>query len=163
MLRGLRVREIALVVIGVTTPVGIIAVNAAAFVMQHLAEFRVFLTAAALISSLLLNGLAGGWALGAARRTAPLLYVEYKRVIWVAAIVAVLLVSYLAAYFTYLGLEDARRLPSTWGILGSLWALLTPFAFTYFDQRFLRKREVTAEEDEERERRRRASARTRRV
>ena len=55
MLRGARIRDVTLVVVGVVTPVGILAVNASAFVMQHLAEFRLFLAVAALVSGVLLN------------------------------------------------------------------------------------------------------------
>ena len=54
----------------------------------------------------------------------------------------------------HLGLEDPSRLPDRTSILASLWALLTPFAITYADRRFLRRREVAAEKEEERERRR---------
>ncbi len=158
-----RARDIALVVIGVVTPVGILAVNASAFVMQHLAEFRWFLAVAVLLSSLLLNGLVAFSGIRYSQRNAPLLYAEYRRVVWAAAIVLVGLTSYLAAYLTYIGLQDPKQLPSKLAILGSLWALLTPFAVTYIDRRFLRRREVTAQREEERERRRRASARTRRA
>ena len=146
-----RAREVVIVVIGVITPVGILSVNAAAFVMQHLTQFRIFLAGAALLSSLLLNGLAAAWAIGAAKRTAPLLYAEYKRTAWAAAILAVILTSYLAAYFTDLGLQDARRLPNIWGVLGSLFALVTPFVFTYIDRRYLRRREAAAEKEGQKE------------
>lgn len=146
-----RMREVVLIVIGVITPVGILAVNGAAFVMQHLVQFRVFLAGAALLSSLLLNGLVAITALREAKRTAPLLYEEYKRVVWVAAVLAVVLFSYLAAYFTNLGLQDARQLPSIWGVLGSVLALATPFVFTYVDRRFLRRREAHAEKEERKE------------
>lgn len=152
MPRITRAREVVLVVIGVFTPVGILAVNASAFVMQHLAELRVMLAVAALVSSLLLNGLVAISAVRYAQRNAPLLYTEYRRAAWVAAVLVVGLVSFVAAYFTYLGLEDPSRLPDRTSILASLWALLTPFVITYADRRFLRRREVAAEKEEERER-----------
>ena len=154
MPRLTRARELVLVLIGVFTPVGILAVNASAFVMQHLAELRVLLAVAALLSSLLLNGLVAVSAVRYAQRNAPLLYTEYRRAAWVAAVLVVGLASFVAAYFTYLGLEDPSRLPDRTSILASLWALLTPFAITYADRRFLRRRELEAEQEEERERRR---------
>lgn len=140
-----RFRETIFVVIGVFTPIGILAVNASAFVMQHLDAFRVLLAAAALVSSLLLNGLVALSAIRYAQRNAPLLYAEYRRVAWAAAVVVVGVVSFVAAYFTYLGMKDPNHLPDRTSILASLWALLTPFAITYIDRRFLRRREVEAE------------------
>jgi len=58
MLRSRRFREIVFLAIGISTPVGILAVNASAFVMRHLTEFRVGLAVCALVSGLSLNGLA---------------------------------------------------------------------------------------------------------
>jgi hypothetical protein len=146
-----RAREVVIVVIGVITPVGILAVNASAFVMQHLAQARVSLAGAALVSALLLNGLVGYSAIRWSRRNAPLLYAEYKRVVWVALVLGVALSAYIAAYFTYVGMQDAKQLPSGIAILASFWALLTPFAITYIERRFLRRREAEAEKGEERD------------
>lgn len=146
-----RARDLVLVVVGVFTPVGILAVNASAFVMQHLYEFRVVLAGAALVSSLLLNGLVAVSGIRYAQRNAPLLYAEYRRVAWGAAVLLVGVTSFVAAYLTYLGMQDPARLPDRTSILASLWALLTPFAITYLDRRFLRRREVAAEQEEVRE------------
>ena len=158
---GPRVREIVLVSIGVFTPVGILAVNGAAFVMQHLDQFRLVLAVAALVSSVLLNGLAAYSAIRFSQRNAPLLYKEYERVAWVAAVLVVVLTSVLAAWFTYVGMEDPNRLPDRNSILGALFALVTPFLITYVDRRFIRRREVAAEREEEQEARGRPRARTR--
>ncbi|HKF74544.1 MAG TPA: hypothetical protein VKF59_00240, partial [Candidatus Dormibacteraeota bacterium] len=57
-----RRREIVFVVVGASTPVGILAVNASAFVMQHLGGFRIAIALCALVSGLSLNGLTA-WAL----------------------------------------------------------------------------------------------------
>src|SRR5207302_6864160 len=56
-----RSRELILLVVGVSTPIGILAVNAAAFVMGNLAAFRLLIAACALVSSVLLNGLTAIW------------------------------------------------------------------------------------------------------
>ncbi len=146
-----RLRDIVLVAIGTVTPVGILAVNASAFIMQHLGEFRTGLAVAALISSMLLNGLAATSAIRFSQRNAPLLYAEYRRAAWVAAVLVVVGTSVGAAYLTYLGLHDPRKLPDRTSIVASLWALLTPFAIAYLDRRYLRRREVAAERAEERE------------
>jgi len=143
-----RLQEIGLVVVGVVTPIGILAVNAAAFVMRHLAEFRVGLAVAALVSSMLLNALAAWAAIRFARRNAPLLYAEYRRVTMVAAFLFVVVPSTVGAYLTYLGLVDPDQLPNRWGVLASLLMLALPFAVTYVDRRYLRRREVEAEREE---------------
>jgi hypothetical protein len=146
-----RLRDLILIVVGCVTPVGILAVNAAAFVMQHLNEFRTGLAIAALLSTLLLNGLAAGAAIRFAHGNAPLLYAEYKRVAWIVATIVVAGTAAAAAYYTYVGLGDPRRLPNGASILASVWALGTPFVITYFDRRFLRRREVAAQRQEEKE------------
>ena len=146
-----RLQEIALVVVGVVTPIGILAVNGAAFVMRHLAEFRLGLAVAALVSSMLLNGLAAWAAIRFARRNAPLLYAEYRRVAMVAAVLFVAAPSAIGAYWTYLGLVDPSQLPNRWGVLASLGMLGLPFALTYVDRRYLRRREMAAEREEEEE------------
>ncbi|HVH62976.1 MAG TPA: hypothetical protein VNA65_05190, partial [Candidatus Dormibacteraeota bacterium] len=58
-----RLREFLLLGLGVITPIGILAVNASAFVMVHLTEFRIGIAACALISGLVLNGLTAWWLL----------------------------------------------------------------------------------------------------
>jgi hypothetical protein len=50
MLRSRRLREIVLLTLGVITPIGILAVNASAFVMVHLTQFRIGIAACALVS-----------------------------------------------------------------------------------------------------------------
>ena len=71
MLSSRRLREIVLLTLGVITPVGILAVNASAFVMVHLTQFRIGIAACALVSGLVLNGLTAWWLLRLASRTAP--------------------------------------------------------------------------------------------
>src|ERR1035437_7122935 len=63
MFRSRRVRESVLLVLGVITPIGILAVNVSAFVMSHLAQFRIGIAALALLSGLVLNGLTAWWLL----------------------------------------------------------------------------------------------------
>ena len=58
------------------TPLGILAVNASAFVMVHLNEFRVGIAACAVVSGLVLNGLTAWWLLRMVSRNAPPLYRE---------------------------------------------------------------------------------------
>ena len=130
MLSSRRLREIVLLTLGVLTPVGILAVNASAFVMVHLTQFRIGIAGCALVSGLVLNGLTAWWLLRLANRTAPPLYREYR---WYAIGVAILIVLLTAGgggYLTYLGLRDPRRLPDVLSVVVATFMLGLPFAVT---------------------------------
>jgi hypothetical protein len=130
MLSSRRLREIVLLTLGVITPVGILAVNASAFVMVHLTQFRIGIAACALVSGLVLNGLTAWWLLRLANRTAPPLYREYR---WYAIGVATVIVLLTAAgggYLTYLGLRDPKRLPDVLSVFVASFMILLPFAVT---------------------------------
>src|SRR3974377_2025791 len=97
-----RIREYALLFLGVITPIGILAVNVSDFVMGHLPAFRMVIAACALITVLVLNGLTAWWLLRLASRNANPLYREYRT--WAIGI-AVLIVALTAVgggYLTYL-------------------------------------------------------------
>jgi hypothetical protein len=133
VLRSRRARQIAFLVVGVTTPIGVLAVNGAAFVMAHLAAFRVGIAVCALVSSLFLNGLTAWLALRLASRRAPDIYREYRR--WLIGLAAIIVVvsSGFAAYFTYLGMGDARHLPNRIAVITAGVLLLVPVVFYYVD------------------------------
>ena len=130
MLSSRRLREIVLLTLGVITPLGILAVNGSAFVMVHLAQFRIGIAGCALVSGLVLNGLTAWWLLRLASRTAPPLYREYR---WYAIGVATVIVLLTAAgggYLTYLGLRDPKRLPDVLSVFVASFMILLPFAVT---------------------------------
>ncbi len=110
------------------TPVGILAINASAFVMVHLAQFRIGMAACALLSGLVLNGLTAWWLLRLASRNAPPLFREYR--VWAigVAVLIVLLTAGGGGYLTYLGLDNPRRLPDVLSVVVASFMLLLPFA-----------------------------------
>jgi hypothetical protein len=135
MFRSRRLRESILLTLGVITPIGILAVNVSAFVMTHLAEFRIGIAALALLSGLVLNGLTAWWLLRLASRSAAPLFAEYR--IWAIG-VAVLIVALTAAgggYLTYLGLRDRSHLPDTLSMVVATFMLLLPLAVTFAGRR----------------------------
>src|SRR6202022_1662381 len=73
-----RAQEVIILVIGVFTPLGVLAVNGSAFLMRHLPETRLILAFGALLSGLLLNGLAAYAGHRRARRHVPDLLNEYR-------------------------------------------------------------------------------------
>jgi hypothetical protein len=135
MLSSRRLREIVLLTLGVITPVGILAVNASAFVMVHLTQFRIGIAACALVSGLVLNGLTAWWLLRLASRTAPPLYREYRWYALGAAVLIVLLTAAGGGYLTYLGLRDPKRLPDVLSVVVATFMLTLPFAVTFAARR----------------------------
>jgi hypothetical protein len=135
MLRSRRVRESILLTLGVITPIGILAVNVSAFVMTHLAEFRIGIAALALLSGLVLNGLTAWWLLRLASRSAAPLFREYR--LWAigAAVVIVALTATGGGYLTYLGMRDPRHLPDTLSMVVATFMLLLPLAVTFAGRR----------------------------
>src|SRR5205807_8359782 len=95
-----RLRELVLLALGVITPIGILAVNASAFVMAHLTAFRIGIAACAVVSGLVLNGLTAWWLLRMASRNAPPLYREYRMWALGAAVFLVLVTAVGGGYLT---------------------------------------------------------------
>lgn len=126
-----RVREIAFLVIGATTPVGILAVNASAFIMQHLGQFAIGIAVCALISGLSLNGLTAWVVLGRAERFAPQLFAEYRIWLQCAAVLIVIVSAAIGAYLTLLSMRRPDQLPNTFAVLTALWLLLLPVLMTF--------------------------------
>jgi len=130
-----RLRELVLLALGVITPIGILAVNASAFVMTHLTEFRIGIAACALISGLVLNGLTAWWLLRLASRNAPPLFREYRTWAIGVAVLIVLLTAAGGGYLTYLGLRDPRRLPDFLSVVVATFMLVLPLAVTFAGRR----------------------------
>ena len=118
------------------TPIGILAVNASAFVMVHLVAFRWGIAACALLSGLVLNGLTAWWLLRLASKTAPPLYREYRFWLMGGAVAIVLLTAGAGGYLTYLGLRDPRRLPDLLSVVVASIMLLLPFAVSLVARRW---------------------------
>jgi len=135
-----RFREAAFIAIGVITPLGILAVNGSAFVMRHLADFRLVLSICALVSALFLNGLAAWAAMRRARRHVPDLLAEYRYWIWAGIGIVVTATAAGGAYFTYLGMRDPNRLPDPLSVATAVLLLLMPVAVTFVARRLEERR-----------------------
>jgi len=112
----------------VITPVGILAVNASAFVMVHLEAFRIGIAACALVSGLVLNGLTAWWLLRLASRNAPPLFREYRMWAIGSAMLLVLVTAGAGGYLTYLGLRDPKRLPDALSVIVATFMIALPLA-----------------------------------
>ena len=140
LLRGYLGSRLLLVVIGILTPVGILVVNGAAFVMRNLQQFRIGIAVCALISSLVLNGLTASWLLRLAGRRSISIYLQHQEWATVIATIVVLATSIGAAIFTYIGMGNPSHLPDTLSVLTALAALLVPIGITYFSRLFANTR-----------------------
>lgn len=140
LLRGYLSSRLLLVVIGVITPVGILVVNAAAFVMRNLAQFRIGIAVCALISSLVLNGLTASWLLRLAGRREITVYIRHRDWATIVATIIVIGTSIGAAIFTYIGMSNPSHLPDGLAVITALLALLVPFGLTYFSRIFANAR-----------------------
>ena len=132
LLRGYLSSRLLLIVAGIVTPVGILLVNAAAFVMRNLQQFRIGIAVCALISSLVLNGLTASWLLRLAGRRSISIYLQHQEWAGVVATTIVVATSIGAAIFTYIGMSNPSHLPDTLAVVTSLLALLVPLGIAYF-------------------------------
>ncbi len=132
-LRSRQVREIVFVVVGASTPIGILAVNASAFIMQHLGQFGIGIAVCAVVSGLCLNGLTAWVALGRAERLFPQLFAEYR--LWLAGAVAAIVIvfSALGGFWTYQSFQGP--LPNTYAVLTALWLLFLPVLMTFIGRK----------------------------
>ena len=140
LLRGYLSSRLLLVAIGIITPIGILVVNAAAFVMRNLVQFRIGIAVCALISSLVLNGLTASWLLRLAGRRSISIYLQHQEWATIIATIVVLATSIGAAIFTYIGMSNPAHLPDTLAVITSLLALVVPLAITYFSRLFANSR-----------------------
>lgn len=140
LLRGYLSSRLLLLIIGIVTPIGILVVNAAAFVMRNLAQFRIGIAVCALISSLVLNGLTASWLLRLAGRRSIKVYLEHQQWATIIATIVVLGSSIGASIFTYIGMSNPGHLPDTLAVVTSLLALLVPLGITYFSRLFANAR-----------------------
>jgi D-alanyl-lipoteichoic acid acyltransferase DltB (MBOAT superfamily) len=140
LLRGYLSSRLVLLAIGIVTPLGILVVNAAAFVMRNLQQFRIGIAVCALISSLVLNGLTASWLLRLAGRRSISIYVQHQEWAGVIATTVVLATSIGAAIFTYIGMGNPSHLPDTLSVITALAALLVPVGITYFSRLFANSR-----------------------
>jgi hypothetical protein len=134
-LNARQVREAVFLIIGVSTPLGILAVNGSAFIMDHLTQFRVAIGVCALASGLSLNGLGAWAALNRGRRFAPDLYAEYRYWLIAGAVLIVIGWSVFGAYLTYESMKDRHQLPNLYAVLTAIWLLILPVAITFATRR----------------------------
>ncbi|HEY0409982.1 MAG TPA: hypothetical protein VGE42_06895 [Candidatus Dormibacteraeota bacterium] len=116
-------------VIGGVTPVLLIVVNIAAFIVQHVGAFRWTITVLAFVSGIMLDS----WtalniyrALRARFPSNPLLQDSNQELMLVLSMLVIIVLSFISGYFCYQGLGDASNLPNRLTFVTGAVAIATP-------------------------------------
>jgi hypothetical protein len=135
-----RLRRWIIPAIGSVTPVGLIVVNIAVFIVKHLAAFRWSITILAFASGMMLNSWMGLkiYRLFQRRfRQHPLASEVNQDVVLIAGMAVIIAISFVTALFCYLGLSDERTLPNATTFLTGVFAIAVPFGLQFIFERLL--------------------------
>ena len=129
--------------IGALTPVGLIVVNIAAFIVHHLAEFRLGISVLAFVSGLMLNCWTALKIYRVAKLRFPstgLLHDRNQEVVLVLGLAIIIGISFVEALFCYNGLSNERDLPNAATFVLGVVAIAIPIVLQGFFGRVLRER-----------------------
>jgi len=135
-----RVRRWAIPALGAVTPVALIVVNIAVFIVKHLAAFRWSIAILAFVSGMMLNSWIGLkiYRLFQQRYREHALASDLNQdVVLIGGMAVIIAVSFVTALFCYLGLANEASLPNAMTFLTGIFAIAVPFAFQFAFQRLL--------------------------
>ena len=130
--------------IGALTPVGLIIVNIAAFIVNHLDQFRWTITVLAFVSGLMLNSWTGLKIYRVARLRHPdhaLLHDRNQEVVLVLGMAVITAIAFVTALFCYIGLSNAKDLPNSTTFITGVVAILIPITLQAIFGRMLRSKD----------------------
>ena len=126
--------------IGALTPVGLIVVNIAAFIVHHLAQFRLGISVLAFVSGLMLNS----WTALKIYRVAKLrfphngpLQERNQEVVLVIGMAVIIGISFVEALFCYNGLSNEANLPNSPTFILGIVAIAIPILLQALFSRLL--------------------------
>ena len=135
---GRRARDWIIPTIGALTPVALIVVNIAAFIVHHLPEFRLTITILAFVSGMMLNSWTGlsmySW-LKARRGDHPVFDKSNQELLIIGGMAVIILVAALTAYFCWTGLDKQENLPNASTFITGVVAILIPIVLQRFFHR----------------------------
>ncbi len=129
--------------LGAITPVGLIVVNIAVFIVKNLAAFRWTITILAFVSGMMLNGWIGLkiYRLLQQRWRNSFLVSEMNQdIVLIGGMAVIIAASFITALFCYLGLASEKNLPNPETFLTGLFAIAVPFALQFIFQGLLGRR-----------------------
>jgi hypothetical protein len=141
---GAALRRWTIPTIGALTPVGLIVVNIAAFIVKHLDQFRWTISVLAFVSGLMLNS----WTAMKIYRVAKLrfpnggiLHDRNQEVVLVIGIAVIAAISFVEALFCYNGLSNEANLPNAATFILGIVAVAIPIVLQGLFGRILRDRD----------------------
>ena len=132
--------------LGALTPVGLIVVNIAAFIVHHLAEFRLGISVLAFVSGLMLNSWTAFKIYRVAKQRFPslgLLHDRNQEVVLVVGMALIIAISFIEALFCYNGLSNERELPNSPTFILGIVAIAIPILLQGLFGRLLPDRRET--------------------
>jgi hypothetical protein len=129
--------------LGAVTPVGLIVVNIAVFIVKNLAAFRWTITILAFVSGMMLNSWIGLkiYRLLQQRWRDHFLVSEMNQdIVLIGGMAVIIAASFITALFCYLGLANENNLPNPETFLTGLFAIAVPFTLQFIFQRMLGRR-----------------------
>lgn len=140
-----RLRRWTVPVVGAITPVLLIAVNIAAFIVHHLQEFRLIIAILAFVSGLMLNSWAGIRVYQYFHRRHPdhdLAKDSNQELVIIFGMAVIIAISALTAWFCYVGLASDKELPNAWTFILGVVSIVAPVIVRELFSRGLRQRSV---------------------
>ena len=135
-----RVRRWAIPALGAVTPVALIVVNIAVFIVKHLAAFRWSIAILAFVSGMMLNSWIGLkiYRLFQNRYRENALVSDVNQdIVLIGGMAVIIGISFITALFCYLGLANEASLPNAMTFLTGIFAIVVPFAFQFIFERVL--------------------------
>ena len=127
--RGQFARRWTLPIVGGITPVLLIVVNIAAFIVHQLQTFRLLIAILAFISGLMLNSWAGIRVYQYVQRRYPQNHLQEEsnqELLIIGGMGVVIIVSAVTAWFCYQGLASDANLPNIWTFLLGVGSIAIP-------------------------------------
>jgi hypothetical protein len=129
--------------IGALTPIGLIIVNIAAFIVHHLDQFRLGISALAFVSGMMLNTWTALKIYHVAKRRFPdnnLLHDRNQEIVLVGVMAVITAISFVEAWFCYNGLSKEADLPNLPTFVLGIVAVAIPIFLQGAFGRLLRER-----------------------
>jgi len=104
-------------------------VNIAAFIVHHLAEFRLVITVLAFVSAMMLNswtGLSAYRRFKDSHRGHALVHESNQDIVLIAGMAVIIIAAAVTSLFCWLGLSDEKSLPNATTFLTGVIAIIVP-------------------------------------
>ncbi|MGA8015145.1 MAG: hypothetical protein WCB85_04425 [Candidatus Dormiibacterota bacterium] len=138
--RPSRLRRWVIPTLGAVTPVGLIVVNIAVFIVKHLVAFRWTIAILAFVSGMLLNTWIGLkiYRLIKTRFRDHFLVSEVNQdLVLIGGMSLIIAISFVTALFCYIGLSNENNLPNATTFLTGVLAILFPLGMQFIFERIL--------------------------